>query len=52
MPLLEHNEIMEVYNKIKLKLAKIETGNVKAKKILGTMDNLRDGYTPYNLDEL
>ena len=52
MPLLENNEIMDVYNQIKQKLTKIENGNKKAKKILNTMDNLRDGYKPYNLSEL
>ena len=43
---------MEVYNQIKEKIAKIEQNNAKAKKVLDTMDKLRDGYKPYNMDEL
>lgn len=52
MPLLNNGDIMEVCQEIKLKVTKIELSNKKAKKVLDSLDRLKDGYDPYNLEEL
>ena len=52
MPLLQNPNITDIYNEIKLKISKIERSNRNAKNVLDKMEGLREGYNPYNLEEL